>query len=105
MYVCSIDFILLVVNVHKRDGCLTSGANPDLTPCSAGSDLVSTRFAQVCMSQYLGKEMMVVTFTGKCCSNLKQFVTCMFLIWILWTNRGTLLHSQLIFPKLFNYHW
>ena len=48
----------------------------------------STRFAQVCLSHYLGKEMMVVSFTGKCCSNLKQVVTCMFLIRILWPNRG-----------------
>ena len=35
---------------------------------------------------------------------LKQFVSCMFLVWILWTNRGTLFYSQLIFPKQFNYH-
>ena len=39
MYVCSIDSISLVVNVHKTDGCLTRGANPDMTPCSAGSVL------------------------------------------------------------------
>ena len=59
MYVCSKNSILQVVNVHKTDGCQTSGENPDPTPCSAGSDL---GLQSLLSAQYLEINMVVYLF-------------------------------------------